>query len=152
MYKHITHFTVPVRLSVNVKKQCQLCEAYIDKIVTEKLYKKISCHYAVISCGIPTILIHSCNTETCISDNIKQYSDTTATHIKWIIELFKNSKCLRAVQSIIWENIDSCSEYYRFATALYLLSILQQLFNKIVYHGISAQGHGRDVVDGINAT
>ena len=49
----------------------------------------------------------------------------------------------------IWENIDGCAEHYRFATALYLISMLSQAFSVFIDHGISAQVHGREVVDGI---
>ena len=40
--------------------------------------------------------------------------------------------------------------YYRRATALYLLSVLSQSFNIIIYHGISAPGNVIYVVDGLN--
>ena len=54
--------------------------------------------------------------------------------------------------SNIWYNIYGCDEHYRGATALYLFSILFQSFNIIIYRGISATGHGIEVVCGLDAT
>ena len=52
--------------------------------------------------------------------------------------------------STIWENTDGCVEQYRCATALYLMSFLSQFHSIIFDRGISAPGHGKEVVDGIN--
>ena len=46
----------------------------------------------------------------------------------------------------------TCADHYRCATALYLLSILSQSFNKIIDRGISVPGHVREVVDDLNDT
>ena len=51
----------------------------------------------------------------------------------------------------IWENTDGCAEQYRCTSALYLMSVLSQLQSIIIDRGISATGHGKEVVDGINA-
>ena len=53
--------------------------------------------------------------------------------------------------STICSNTDGCAEQFRCATALYLLSVLSQHRSIIFYWGISAPGHGKQVVDGINA-
>ena len=53
--------------------------------------------------------------------------------------------------STIWENTDGCAEQYRCATTLYLMSVLSQRHPIIFDWGISAPGHGREVVDGLNA-
>ena len=58
-----------------------------------------------------------------MSDNRKQYADTTDAQSKKIIELLKKYKSLGADVSTIWENIDGCAEYYRCATDLCLLPI-----------------------------
>ena len=78
-----------------------------------------------------------------LSDNRKQYSDTTAARSKVIIELFKKQKFVDAVVSNIWYNMEVCSEHYICATALLLLSVLSQPCNIIIYRGISAPGHGK---------
>ena len=53
--------------------------------------------------------------------------------------------------STIWENTDGCAEQYRCASALYLMSFLFQCYAIIIYRGISAPDHGKEVIDGINA-
>ena len=51
----------------------------------------------------------------------------------------------------VWENSDGCAEHYRCATALYLMSILSQVVFVIIDRGISAPGHGRELVEVLNA-
>ena len=53
--------------------------------------------------------------------------------------------------SKIWENTDGCDEQYRCASALYLMSVISQTFSLIIDQGISAPGHEKEVVDGLNA-
>ena len=51
----------------------------------------------------------------------------------------------------IRENTDGCAEHYRRATAFNLFSMLLQEYSIIIDHGISVLGHGREVVDDLNA-
>ena len=51
----------------------------------------------------------------------------------------------------IYENTDGCIEQYIFNISLYLLSMLAHKYNFITYCGVGSPGHGRDVVDGLNA-
>ena len=51
----------------------------------------------------------------------------------------------------MWENTDGCAEQYRCVSALYLMSVFFQYYSIIVDRGISAPGHGKEVVDGLNA-
>ena len=53
--------------------------------------------------------------------------------------------------STIWENTDSCAKKYRFASALYLFSVMSQCYSIIIDLGISAPGHEKEVFDGLNA-
>ena len=48
-------------------------------------------------------------------------------------------------------NTDGCTEQYGCASALYLMSVLSQSHSLIIHQGISAPGHGKEVVDGLNA-
>ena len=54
--------------------------------------------------------------------------------------------------STIWENTDGCAEQYICATAPNLMPVLYQSYSIIFDRGISAPGHDKEVVDGINAT
>ena len=48
-------------------------------------------------------------------------------------------------------NTDGCADQYRCALALYLMPVMLQCYSFILYHGISAKGHGKEVVHVINA-
>ena len=53
--------------------------------------------------------------------------------------------------STIWENTDGCEEQYRYASELYLISVMSQFYSVTIDSGISAPVPGKDVADGINA-
>jgi len=52
----------------------------------------------------------------------------------------------------IWESTDGCSKQYRCGSTLYFLSYISVSYKIIIDHMISAQGHGRDLVDGIKSS
>ena len=54
--------------------------------------------------------------------------------------------------SNIWENTDRYDEQYICKTELYLLSMLSHSYNIVIYRGVGTPGHGKYVVDGLNAT
>ena len=82
----------------------------------------------------------------------KQDAYITAVNRKQIMELLKKRKFMGSGITTIWDNIDECAEHYICATALYLLFILLKSYNIVVDCEISAPGHSREVLDGINAT
>ena len=86
-----------------------------------------------------------------MSDDSKQDTATTTAHSKHFIEILKHQKLLTSTLIKIWENTDSCAEQYICASTLYLMSVLSQCFSVIIYRGISATGHGKEVVNGINS-
>ena len=86
-----------------------------------------------------------------LTDNSKQYASTTTAHRKLLISFLKNKQVLTASLCTIWENTDDCAEQYRYASALYLMSVMSQCYSIIIDRGISAPRHGKEVVDGINA-
>ena len=53
--------------------------------------------------------------------------------------------------STIWENTDGCAGQYRFASSLYLMSVISQCYSIIIDQGISAPGHDKEVVYVLNA-
>ena len=85
-----------------------------------------------------------------MSNNSKIYVATTASNIKRIIRFYK--KRLGSGVSTRQENVYVCAEHCRCATALFLLSILSKSCIININHGISAPGHGREVVVGMNTT
>ena len=68
-----------------------------------------------------------------------------------MISLLKNKQELTISLSTIWENTDGCAEQHKFASALYLMSVISQTYSIIIDRGISAPWHGKEVVDGLNA-
>ena len=84
------------------------------------------------------------------SDDSKQDATTTTAHSKILISLLKNEKVLTTSLSKIWGKTDGCAEQYRCASALYIMSVISQTYSLIIDRGISAPGHGKEVVDGLN--
>ena len=48
-------------------------------------------------------------------------------------------------------NSDGCAKQYRCANAIYYLSIIAYKYGIIIDRAIGAPGHGKDIVDGLNA-
>ena len=71
-------------------------------------------------------------------------------HISKGSYIFKKQKSYFYGMSNIWYKSYGCANHYIYATSLYLLSILSQDFNIIIYCGISAPYHGIEVVYGLN--
>ena len=68
----------------------------------------------------------------------KQYSNTTATHSKRIIELLQNRQLIFANLSTIWGETYGWANQYQCATALYLPSMLAHAYNIMIGCGIGA--------------
>ena len=54
--------------------------------------------------------------------------------------------------SAVWEDTDGCAQKYMHALAIYLMTVLSSSYGIIMDRAINAPGHGKNVVDGINAT
>ena len=52
----------------------------------------------------------------------------------------------------VWDDTDGCAKQYRCGTAIYLLSMLAVMFDITIDRAIGAPGHGKDIVDALNAT
>ena len=50
----------------------------------------------------------------------------------------------------LWGKNDGCAEQYICASELFLLSVMSQSYSAITYWGISAPGHVKELVYGIN--
>jgi hypothetical protein len=85
------------------------------------------------------------------SDKSKQYASTTHAHMLVLLEyLFENN--VMKIGSTEWQDTDGCGKQYRCGTALYLLSLLASQKHVVIDRAIGAPGHGKDIVDGLNAT
>jgi hypothetical protein len=56
------------------------------------------------------------------------------------------------IGSMEWQDTDGCGKEYRCGTALYLLSLLASPIHVVIDRVMGAPGHGKDIVDGLNAT
>ena len=85
------------------------------------------------------------------SDDSRQDAATTHAHMT---ELFKTLKSVGELCAgmVDWDDTDGCGKQYRCGTAIYLLSVLASTFDIVIDRAIGAPGHGKDLVDGLNAT
>ena len=86
------------------------------------------------------------------SNDSKKYSSTTSADRKHTIEMLNKLKMLPSKLITLWENTNGCTEHYRCATVLFLLSMLSQVFYVIIHRSVSETGHGGEVVDELNTT
>ena len=52
----------------------------------------------------------------------------------------------------MWENTDGCDEKYICTTVLYLLLMLDHVYNIIIGPDFGSPCHGRSIVDGLKTT
>mmetsp|Transcript_39227 Transcript_39227/g.95297 ORF Transcript_39227/g.95297 Transcript_39227/m.95297 type:complete len:477 (-) Transcript_39227:173-1603(-) len=84
------------------------------------------------------------------SDGSRQDAATTHEHMKVLLDFLKSQGQLFQ-DCIYWEDTDGCSKQYRCGNALYLLSLLACTYSITIDRAIGAPGHGKEVVDGLNA-
>jgi hypothetical protein len=84
------------------------------------------------------------------SDESRQDACMTMAHMEVLIEHLWKEKHM-AEGSTMWDNTDGCGKQYRCGNALYFLSVLAVEHGIIIDRAIGAPGHGKDIVDGINA-
>eukprot|EP00966_Prymnesium_polylepis_P105434 2441600-Prymnesium_polylepis.1 len=85
------------------------------------------------------------------SDDSRQDAATTHAHMTVLLNQLKDIGELLSGMTL-WDDTDGCGKQYRCGTALYLLSILASAFGITIDRAIGAPGHGKDIVDGLNAT
>ena len=104
-----------------------------------------------------SLSIKVCSVEVSINKSIfrlqysRQDACTTNAHIMKMMDNLKLKK-----QDIsgctVWESTDGCSKKYRCCSALYFLSYISFKYKIIIDRMIGTPGHGKDLVDGINAS
>ena len=93
----------------------------------------------------PTLTFHSH-----LADNSLQNAATTTTHLNEVFNQLFEEKLLKK-GDWIWDHTDGCSKQYRCAKAFYFLSWLSHKWGVVIDRAIGAPGHGKDIVDAINA-
>jgi hypothetical protein len=84
------------------------------------------------------------------SDDNLQNAASTHCHMRVLIEYLKKERTLLDGHTM-FDNTDGCAKQYRCATAIHLLSMLATEFNITINRSVGAPGHGKDLVDGLNA-
>jgi hypothetical protein len=82
----------------------------------------------------------------------KQDASTTHAHLILLLNKLCGTGEVKTRKTVILDHSDGCSKQYRCGTALYLLSVLSSQFGVTIDRMIGAPGHGKDVVDALNAT
>ena len=85
------------------------------------------------------------------SDYSKQDASTTFEHMSSMFKLHSEIHGPLPKNSVFLDHTDGCAKQYRSGNALYLLNVLCLKFNMIIDRAIGAPGHGKSVIDGLNA-
>ena len=89
---------------------------------------------------------------SCISDDNKQDSYDSRSRVFRLLKNLFDSVILVSGISTVWEDTDGCSKPCMCALYIYLMNVLSYSYVIIMDRAINALGHGKNVVDGINAT
>ena len=85
------------------------------------------------------------------SDDCKQNAATSYENFHYQIEALVSDGIVPPKGAIIFDNTDGCTNQYRKAGAVYLLSMLAVQFGCIIDRLIHAPTHGKDEVDAMNS-
>jgi hypothetical protein len=87
-----------------------------------------------------------------LSDDCKQNAATSFENMRNVLKGLSERGILKENVSVVFDNTDGCCSQYRCATGVYLLSMLATMFKISIDRQVHAPGHGKDEVDGLNAT
>lgn len=85
------------------------------------------------------------------SDYSKQDTATTFEHICAMFKIHEEVHGSIHKNSVFLDHTDGCAKQYRSDNALYLLSIIVLKYLIVIDRAIGAPGHGKSIVDGLNA-
>jgi hypothetical protein len=84
------------------------------------------------------------------SDKSRQDAATTTVHMIILINhLFEDG--VFGKSGTMLDDTDGCAKQYRCATAIHLLSMLSVKYGITIDRQVGAPGHGKDIIDGVNA-
>jgi hypothetical protein len=85
------------------------------------------------------------------SDGQRQDAATTYEHTERLVcNLKERNIWLGGCTELL--DTDGCSKQYRCGNSIYLNSVLSSEHGFVIDHAVNAPGHGKDIVDGLNAT
>lgn len=87
------------------------------------------------------------------SDDSPQDAASTHVNMETLIKALK-ARTPSPIRkgTILFDNTDGCAKQYRCWVAVYLLTLLAVSQSIMIDRAIKAPGHGKDIVDGLNAT
>jgi hypothetical protein len=100
---------------------------------------------------LATDLVPNMEFHSHFSNDSRQDAATSAAHLTVLLDLLKSQG--KFIQSCtLYDETDGCAKQYRCSNAIYLLSVLASKYGITINRAIGAPGHGKDDVDGLNAT
>ena len=85
------------------------------------------------------------------ADFSKQDAATTFEHMSKMIENHIENHGSFPKKCVILDHTDGCAKQYRSGNALYLLNVLAMKYNIVIDRAVCAPGHGKSIIDGMNA-
>ena len=85
-----------------------------------------------------------------MSDSKLQNAATTTAHLYTsLANVFEKKQMIRG--RTMWYQTNVCAKQYRCSIAYYLMSYLSTSYQIVLDRAVDTSGHGKDVVDGLNA-
>ena len=85
------------------------------------------------------------------SDYSKQDAATTFEHICAMFKVHEQVHGPINQNSVFLDHTDGCAKQYRSGNALYLLNVIALKYHIVIDRAIGAPGHGKSIIDGLNA-
>ena len=85
------------------------------------------------------------------ADFSKQDTATTFEHMCDMFERHIERNGPFPKQCVVLDHTDGCAKQYRSGNALYLLNVLSLKYNIVIDRAVCAPGHGKSIIDGLNA-
>ena len=86
-----------------------------------------------------------------MADDSSQDAATTHEHMCAMLNHFISRYKSLPPNCVILDHTDGCAKQYRCGNALFFLSILSQKYKVVIDRAIAAPGHGKSIIDGLNA-
>ena len=85
-----------------------------------------------------------------LSDSTLQNAATTTDHLHTLLaKVFEKKQMIRG--RTMWYQTDGCAKQYSFSIAYYLMSYLSKSYQIVLDRAVDTPGHGKDLVDSLNA-
>lgn len=86
-----------------------------------------------------------------MSDDSDQNAATTHVHMCKMLDCYIETYGSLPDNCIILDHTDGCAKQYRCGNALFYLTLLSQKYRITIDRAVAAPGHGKSIIDGLNA-